>query len=133
MKTLFRAGFAAHLTLVVLISLGAYLGILPTSLPAVPYADKLGHFVLIGALAFFLDGALSHRRLHPALPFPRLGPAMILLVSGVEEYLQRFSTRRTSDIMDYAADVLGICFFAWLSVYVDRRFGAPRAPRPEPA
>jgi hypothetical protein len=122
MKTFFRAGFALHLTLVVLVSIGAYAGLLPTSLPAVPYADKLGHALLIGGLAFFLDGALDHRRLRPALafPFPRLGPAIILVVSGVEEYLQRLSPRRTSDLMDYAADVVGICFFAWLSLRVDR-------------
>jgi VanZ family protein len=126
-KTFFRAGFAAHLSLVVLISAGAYLGLLPTGVAQVPHLDKLGHAVLIGGLAFFLDGALDHRRIHAGLPFPRLGPAIVLLVAGVEEYLQRFSARRTSDVMDYAADIVGVCFFAWLSLRVDTRTAPKRA------
>ncbi len=121
MKAFFRLGFLAHLSLVVLISAGAYLGFLPTSLPDLPHFDKLGHAILIGGLAFFLDGALDHRRLSPGLPFPRLGPSLVLLTAGIEEYLQRFSTRRTSDPWDFAADVVGVCLFAWLSRRVDTR------------
>lgn len=123
MTTFFRLGFAAHLSLVALISLGAYAGVLPNSLPDFPHADWLGHAVLIGGLAFFLDGALGHRRLTPALPFPRLGPAIVIAVAGIEEYLQRLSPRRSSDWGDFAADVIGVCFFAWLS----RRVGEGRS------
>jgi VanZ family protein len=126
-KTFYRSGFIAHLTLVVLISAGAYLGILPTAIHGLPGIDKLGHAILIGGLAFFLDGALEHRRVHPSLPFPRLGPAIVLVVAGVEEYLQRFSSRRSSDLMDYAADIVGVCFFAWLSLRVDERLAPARA------
>jgi hypothetical protein len=114
----FRIGFVAHLSLVVLISVGAYTGRLPTSLPGFPHADKLGHAVLIGGLAFFLDGALERRRLFEARAFPRLAPVLVLLVAGIEEYLQRLSPRRTSDIADFAADVVGVCFFTWLSARV---------------
>ena len=118
MKTFFRAGFAAHLTLVVLISIGAYTGTLPTSLPAIPHLDKLGHAILIGGLAFFLDGALDHRRLFADHAFPRLAPVVILMVAGIEEYLQRLSPRRTSDLADFAADVVGVCVLTWLSLRV---------------
>ena len=131
-KTFFRLGFLAHLSLVVLISAGAYLGVLPTSLPDVPHLDKLGHAILIGGLAFFLDGALDHRRISPRISFPRLGPSLVLVTAGIEEYLQRFSTRRTSDPWDFVADVVGVCFFAWLSRRVDTRsaaeLAAPTAP-----
>jgi VanZ family protein len=120
-KTFFRAGFAAQLTLVVLVSIGAYAGILPTSIAAVPHLDKLGHAVLIGPIAFFLDGALDHRTLFRGHAFPRLAPVAVLIVAGVEEYLQRLSPRRTSDWADFLADVVGVCFFTWLSLRVDAR------------
>jgi hypothetical protein len=119
MTRFFRAGFAAHLTLVVLISIGAYAGALPTSIAAVPHLDLLGHAILIGGLAFFLDGALEHRGLLRDRAFPRLGPVLVLVAAGIEEYAQRFSPRRDSSWSDYAADVVGVCFFAWLSLRVD--------------
>jgi hypothetical protein len=120
-KTFFRAGFAAQLTLVVLVSIGAYAGILPTSISAVPHLDKLGHALLIGPIAFFLDGALDHRTLFRGHAFPRLAPVAVLIVAGIEEYLQRLSPRRTSDWADFLADVVGVCFFTWLSLRVDAR------------
>jgi hypothetical protein len=126
-KTFFRLGFLAHLTFIVLVSIGAYTGRLPTSLPDFPHADKVGHAIFIGLLAFFLDGALGHRRIHPSLAFPRLGPALVVTAAGIEEYLQRLSPRRSSDIWDFTADVVGVCFFAWLSRRVDR---APDHPAP---
>jgi VanZ family protein len=115
MRTLFRAGFVAHLGLVVLISIGAYTGHLLTSLRGFPHADKLAHAVLIGGLAFFLDGALDHRRLWHRYAFPRLAPVLVLLAAGIEEYLQRLSPRRSSDLGDFAADVVGVCLLTWLS------------------
>jgi VanZ family protein len=128
MKQLFRAGLAAHLTLVVAISIGAYTGLLPTSIRAVRHLDKLGHALLIGGLGFFLDGVLEHRRLWRT---PSLAAVIILTVAGVEEYLQRFSSRRSSDIMDFAADAVGVCFFVWLSRRLDQaaeaRLAAPPA------
>jgi len=121
----FRLGFAAQLGLVALIALGAYLGILPTSIRGFPGADKLGHAVLIGPLAFFLDGSLELRPLVRGWRWPRLAPVLILAVAGIEEYLQRFSSRRSSSFEDFAADVVGVCFFSWLAGRVARR-GRPK-------
>jgi VanZ family protein len=126
MRTWFRVGFALHLALVVLISIGAYTGHLPTSLPDLPHFDKLGHAVLIGGLAFFLDGALDHRTLLRGRAIPRLAPVIVLTVAGIEEYLQRLSPRRTSDIADFAADVVGVCFFTWFARRVSEHFAASR-------
>jgi hypothetical protein len=114
-RAFFRLGFVAHLSLVVLISAGAYAGLLPTSIPDLPYFDKLGHAILIGGLAFFLDGALGHRPVWARLSFPRLGPVIVVVAAGIEEYLQRLSPRRSSDLWDFVADVVGVCFFSWLS------------------
>ena len=117
MKRFFRAGLAAHLTLVIAISIGAYTGLLPTVIQRVPHLDKLGHAVLIGGIAFFLDGVLEHRR---AWRSPSLAALAVLVVAGVEEYAQRLSPRRSSDLMDFAADVVGVCFFVWLSRRLDQ-------------
>jgi hypothetical protein len=145
-KRLFRLGFVVHLSLVVLISVGAYAGVLPTSVPDVPHLDWLGHAILIGGLAFFLDGALDHRSLMGAPPapqtppapppspwplrkgiaFPRLGPAIVIAAAGIEEYLQRLSPRRSSDLGDFLADVVGVCFFSWLSRRVVEARYAPQ-------
>jgi hypothetical protein len=57
----FRTGFVAYTTMVVLIGIGAYAGVLPTALASVPNSDKIMHFILIGGVAFFLDGTLAHR------------------------------------------------------------------------
>jgi hypothetical protein len=111
----FRYGLAAQLTLVVLISIGAYTGTLPTSIPGLPHSDLFGHAVLIGPLAFFLDGALGFRPAFRALPALRLAPLLVAAAAGLEEYAQRFSARRDSCWSDFFADLLGIVIFSWLA------------------
>ncbi len=115
LPTYFRYGLAAQLVLVALISLGAYAGLLPHSLAALPHADLIGHAVLIGPLAFFLDGALDFRPVYRGLPALRLAPLLVIALAGLEEYAQRYSSRRTSCWSDFLADVLGICLFSWLA------------------
>jgi hypothetical protein len=44
----------------------------------------------------------------------------LLAVFGVEEFLQRFSRVRTPDFRDYAADLVGVVFFTWLSRRIGR-------------
>ena len=126
---LFRRGLAAQLTLVLLISTGAYLGLVPTVFPSAPHFDLVGHFMLIGLLAFFTDGALAFRRIHPALAFPRAGALLVLAVAGIEEYAQRFSSRRSSDWLDFAADTLGVLAFSYLA----GRVGGAATPVPTEA
>jgi VanZ family protein len=118
---MFRLGLVAHLAFVVLVSIGAYTGTIPVQLPDFPHFDKLGHALLIGGLAFWLDGALEHRPLlRERLPGLRLAPVIVLTLAGIEEYLQRLSPRRTSDIADFAADAVGAIFFTWLAGRVGR-------------
>jgi hypothetical protein len=127
MTRLWQAGFAIQGFLVVLISAGAYLGVLPTSLPAIPRVDLAGHALLFGLLAFFLDGALGYRPLWRGAAFPRLAPALVLTLAGVEEIAQRFSARRSSSLWDFAADVAGVCALSWLSRRLDEAVRARAA------
>jgi hypothetical protein len=111
----FRLALAAHLALVSLIALGAYLGLLPTAFPDLPHADLFAHALLIGPLALLLDGALAYRLLPRPLPSFRLAPLLVLAGAGLEEFAQRFSARRTSAWSDFLADLAGVALFAWLS------------------
>lgn len=94
----------------------AYAEGLPEIFRVVPQFDKVVHFTVAGLLAFFLDGALGRRTLFAgsrvAVP---LAAVAVLAPAGVEEYLQRYSTHRTSSIWDFAADVAGVVVFVALS------------------
>lgn len=86
-----------------------------------PHLDKVVHFGLSGALAFFLDGVLRRRTLRVgplALP---LAAALVIVPAGIDEYLQRYFIQRSSSLADFAADVAGVAFFVWLSRRVERR------------
>jgi len=81
----------------------------------VPHLDKAVHVGMAGALGFFLDGVLRRRMLRigpAALP---LAAVLVLAPAGIEEFLQRYSVNRTSSFADFAADVVGVTVFVWLS------------------
>lgn len=127
MKSFFQKGFVAYTTMVVLIGIGAYTGVLPTSIRLLPHYDTVMHLILIGGVAFFADGALAHRPL--VRGYGSLGGAAVLLVAGVEEWAQRFSPRRTSSWSDFAADVVGVILFVWAARWIG---GAARRGAIEP-
>ena len=117
-----KIGFMFHACSVMLIVVFAYFGILPTTYSVIPYADVIGHAVLIGLLAFFLDGMLKFRTLFPGtLTALRIAPLAILLIAGIEEAAQRFSPRRTSSVIDFAADAVGVLLASWLAYRLEQR------------
>lgn len=68
-----------------------------------PYGDKVGHFVLYGAIAFAL--AILVRR-----PIPAAVGAMALVSIGIaDEFRQRAVGGRNFDLLDIAANSVGIC------------------------
>lgn len=86
--------------------------------------DKVGHFVLYGILTLLLDLTLIR-----ALPThnPRLvvvSIGLILAVAiGAEEFSQRYFPSRTFDLVDLAFSYLGVIFFSWLALKINRRGG----------
>jgi VanZ family protein len=104
------AAFAGYMTLL------AYAERLPDVFRVVPQFDKGVHFTLSGLLAFFLDGALRRRTLFTVAGFGvPLAAVLVLVPAGIEEYLQRYATFRTSSIWDFAADVAGVLVLVALS------------------
>ena len=81
----------------------------------IPLGDKLGHFVLMGTLAFLLNSALKGRRIRPGV---QLGGVIVAVFVVAEEISQRWLPWRTFDFGDLLADFLGIASADWLS----RRF-----------
>lgn len=123
-KTFWNYGLGVHLGVVTTISLSAYWGILPTTCKVIPHADLWGHLVLVGLLAFFLDGAFRFRPLFSGkLTFLRLAPALMIAIAALEELAQSFSPRRTASISDFLADVFGILLGSWLAKYLVERYG----------
>ena len=114
----YRLAFALHLAALVVTAGLAYTGRL--RLPRIPHLDLAGHALLFGVLAALADGALGRRTI-AGVP---AAPALVLFGAGVEELLQGLSPRRTSSVVDFAADVAGIVVLVAL---------ARRAPRTDVA
>jgi len=128
---LWKLGFVVHLCVVVSIATAAYMGLISTMPFRFQNADLLGHAILIGLLAFFLDGALGFRPLlRGRLGFLRLGPTIILCLAAAEELAQVLSPRRSSSLSDFAADLFGIVVLSWLARRISRG-GSPAAKQTE--
>ncbi len=79
----------------------------------IPGKDKLGHFVLMGILAF-----LSVAVLAPKLPWPPTKSAIIVLavlfvMISVEELSQIFVESRSFSLTDLACDAAGVVVFGF--------------------
>lgn len=112
----FRVGLALHGAFVLGLGVAAWLGLTPAVFAQVDGLDDGGHFLFVGMVGFFLDGALRFRPLWPGrVGWPRLGPALVIAVAAVEEWAQRFSANRTSSWSDLAADAAGVLLLSWLA------------------
>jgi hypothetical protein len=114
-----------QLAIVLLATLGAYLGLLDLSILAWPGMDKMLHFLLCGALAFFSVAWWADRR-----PWTVLGLLSALAV--LEEASQALSAARTCSAVDLTANLLGILvfgFFAERLIHKRRRTLGSRALR----
>lgn len=101
----------SQLAVLLLASLKAYLGLLRFDLLALPSADKLLHFLLVGGVAFLAVGWWAGRR-------PGIILAMVSLLATAEEALQALSPIRSFDLLDLAATLAGIALFGWVGVIV---------------
>lgn len=114
---------APQLALVVVISALASLGGLdPARIPLLrlPFIDKVLHFVLFGAAAFFAHFAAGGRALRlGGLRLP-VAVAAPFAFACVEEILQGASAHRTFDLLDLACDLAGMIVMWRLARRVSR-------------
>ena len=109
--------FYFYIGIILLISISAYLKIIPNEIKQFPHYDTILHFLLIGFSAFLGHLAFNKRKvkikiLNFSLP---LTPIIISFFVLIEECLQFFSPNRSFDLVDLAADFCGIVLFTWLA------------------
>ena len=108
--------FTLFLLLIIVLADTGNLGVLAV-VYHIPYADKVGHFVLYGILALLINLTLfrsipKQNRIGLALSS---GLILIVLI-GIEEFSQRSFPNRTFSLEDLAASYLGVGFFSWLAI-----------------
>jgi hypothetical protein len=79
------------------------------------YSDKIGHFGLIGGLAFMLNVALNMRRIALGPLRVALGGTIIGVLITLEEISQFWIPIRHFDLGDLAANYAGILCAGWLA------------------
>jgi polysaccharide biosynthesis protein VpsQ len=92
-----------------------------------PNGDKAGHFILFGILAFLLDLTFFHA--FPHIDQKRIAVIVgliLALLTGLEEYSQRFFSTRSSSIFDLLATYLGLIFFSWLALKLKSKQSLPK-------
>ena len=105
--------FFAYGAFLALILFHAYHGTLPRFVN-LPMYDKIGHFYLLGMLAYLAHRATKRFTLNVfGLPLPPAALAVTLLVI-LEEFLQALSPYRTFSLLDLWFGFAGIFFFLWL-------------------
>lgn len=88
-----------------------------TAAGLIPYGDKVGHTVLMGLLAFFLNGAFCCRMVPIARGRLLLGSLITYLLVFAEELSQIWIASRNFDVYDMLFDVVGIYLFGRLALW----------------
>lgn len=88
--------------------------------------DKLGHFILLGLLNFFLTRAFLSAHPSKSRNWVTLSVGLILALGiTLEEWSQQFFFTRTFDLIDLLASLLGVLVGGWMALKIkktSRRF-----------
>jgi polysaccharide biosynthesis protein VpsQ len=95
---------------------------------AFPSGDKVGHFVLMGCLAFCVNLALGGRQIPLFKRRIYLGSALVTLAVALEEFSQMFFRGRHSSLADLAASIAGILLVGTLLAWLVLRRKIPPTP-----
>jgi len=104
----------SYTTVIFIILILAYTGHIPTEIAAIPAYDKIGHFTLYGIWSY-LAWLATNRFMKFKIP---MGPAIITIFTIAEEFLQAFSSNRTSSLADLFFSLTGV----WLAILLDLHF-----------
>lgn len=116
--------------LIVILANGGNLPRPITRLYDFPYGDKLGHFLMMGLLSFFLNrtAIASLPNPKPATLIWKVNLALAFIVT-LEEFSQQLFPRRTFSLLDLAFSYAGIAFFGWMVAYKNRIYKHTKTPQ----
>ena len=100
---------------------GDYIYILASLVKNIPYGDKLGHFILMGILAFFVNILFNGEKIKIFGELFLKGSVIVLIIVTLEEFSQIFIANRSFDLIDLTFDYLGILVFGQLAKYLIQR------------
>lgn len=92
---------------------------------SIPGGDKLGHFLLMGALSFLLNVSLGCRTVRVCGRPLLLGSLVACAAVTLEEFSQIFVRYRTFDLVDLFFDSAGIWAFGRLALYLKVKRSRP--------
>lgn len=109
-------GFTLFIILIIILADTGNLGVLAV-LYRIPFADKLGHFILYGILTLLINLTLfrsmpDQKRISLAV----VSGLILILLIGIEEFSQQHFSNRTFSLQDLSASYAGVLFFAWLAI-----------------
>ena len=88
---------------------------------AMPYGDKVGHFILYGILALLINLTIFRSRPDQSRKLLAVRTGLILaLLIGLEEISQQYFADRTFSFMDLSFSYLGVIAFSWLAFVIKR-------------
>ena len=87
-----------------------------------PFGDKIGHMFLFGLLSAVTIIAFNYRQVHINGYKVPIGAVIVLVFALIEELSQLFFMHRTFDLIDVAADLIGIT----LSVVIFKKYQLKR-------
>lgn len=85
-----------------------------------PYADKVGHLILMGLFSLLLNLALSCRKIKVGRLSILKGSLIVAVVVTLEEFSQIFVRYRSFDPVDLLFDYTGILLFGLLASHLTR-------------
>jgi polysaccharide biosynthesis protein VpsQ len=83
---------------------------------SLPFGDKFGHIIFIGTLAYLLNYALANQLIKIGKYKILLGCLIIAVTMTIEEFSQIWIPNRTFDLVDLAANYLGISIAGWIRI-----------------
>ena len=115
------------LTLILLVVVADRGSLVTSYLAGLPAGDKVGHFVLMGLMAYLLNSSLGGKEVRWRRVAVLKGSLLVAILVVLEEFSQIWIAHRSFEPADLAADFAGIWFFSrWAA---GRRRGVKARPR----